>query len=93
MYRKRFEPQRSRLPENYSGWAAEHKSEAECREEAPQTVSPLPCKAEKHCGDPGASDLTDMLLIGAVILTVLLMNKDGKPDLSLLIPLGILLIR
>ena len=93
MYRKRFEPQRSCLPGNYSGWAAEHTPETECREEAPSKVPAIPCKAEKHCGDPNASNLTDMLLIGAVILTVLLMNKDGKPDLSLLIPLGILLVR
>ncbi len=91
MYRKRFEPQLSRLPENYCGWAAERqaeentdKAECECKK------SELPCPVKKDCGFFG-NELSDIILIGAVIVFLLFMRDDGKPDFSLLVPLAILL--
>ena len=89
MYRKRFEPQLSRLPDNYCGWAAETKvtaTEKDCGCETP----PLPCPAKKECGTPG-NELSDIILIGAVIAFLLFMKDDAKPDISLLVPLAILL--
>ncbi len=92
MYRKRFEPQISRLPENYCGWAAEQtaeentaKTECECEKPA------LPCPAKQNCETSSASELSDIILIGAIIAFLLFMKGDGKPDISLLVPLAILL--
>lgn len=91
MYRKRFEPQLNRLPESYCGWAAEQTAEQnaakpECECEKPA----LPCPTKKECGTSW-NDLSDIILIGAVIAFLLFMKDDGKPDASLLVPLAILL--
>ncbi|MBQ2733160.1 MAG: hypothetical protein IJF74_03300 [Clostridia bacterium] len=96
MYRKRFEPQLSRLPENYCGWAAEHKEGERAEQETDSCTcnepsSALPCQAEQSCRKDSASELSDIILIGAVIAFLLFMKGDGKPDASLLVPLAILL--
>jgi len=92
MYRKRFYPQMKNLPDNYCGWAAE------ATKEEPQEASPhprqgnmLPCPKEAKHAAHRPSDITDLMLIGALILLLLTANKDGSPDLALIIPLGLLL--
>lgn len=92
MYRKRFEPQLTHLPRNYCGWAAE--GDAECTdlpaEACTENKPALPCTVKKECGCLG-SELTDIILIGAIIAFLLFLKDDGKPDVSLLVPLAILL--
>ena len=93
MYRKRFEPQICRLPQNYCGWAADGNTEiadeiekSQCEEKGPQ----LPCPVKKECTCFG-NELSDIILIGAIIAFLLFMKGEGKPDVSLLVPLTILL--
>ena len=92
MYRKRFYPQMKNLPDNYCGWAAEvTKEEPQGESPHPKQSDMLPCPKETKCAAPRPSNITDLVLIGALILLLLTANKDGKPDLALIIPLGLLL--
>ena len=55
MYRKRFEPQLTHLPQNYCGWAAE--GGAECAdlpaEACTENKPALPCTVKKELTRPG----------------------------------------
>ena len=95
MYRKRFEPQLSRLPENYCGWAAERENEQRTQDDGERECvcekNELPCPVNKKCELNAANDLSDIILIGAVIAFLLFMKGENKPDISLLVPLALLL--
>ena len=88
MYRRSFEYQRTGIPEEYCGWAAEKEEEkrddAPCEEKAELLPAP--------CGCSGGCELTDYLIIGAVILLVLSKGRSQKPDIALLIGLAFLLL-
>ncbi|MBR2454234.1 MAG: hypothetical protein IKB35_04445 [Clostridia bacterium] len=90
MYRRSFEYQRTGIPKEYCGWAAERNEEkheekhkeALCEERT--ELLPAPCGC-------GGGELTDYLIIGAVILLVLSKGRSQKPDIALLVGLAFLL--
>ena len=94
MYRKRFDPQRPSLPNDYCGWAADVPKEAEKTEcKARQIPEAVQRKKELVCAISHPSELSDIILIGGVILLICTLSSDRKPDLSLLIPLILLLVK